>query len=158
MEWLGSVDCQYPGYHLGLRTPPPYPCLGWDRVKWWLDDLLVYLTAWAEDGQAISRSIYFRFFSTCCEKQPSGLLVWIWIGIWFVNKCSQTWNRHLSSPSVHHLKDSHHLFQPRSESKLLLFFQSCLDFCQVSAGIFPLFCINFLDENFCLNDGIVKLL
>ncbi len=72
MELLGTVDRQYPSYHLDLRTPPPPlpvfllatpppppPSIG-NVWEWWSDNLnvsLVYLAVWAEDCQAIPKSL-----------------------------------------------------------------------------------------------------
>jgi hypothetical protein len=93
----------------------------------------------------------FRLFMNCSEKQPSSGFAWIWIGVRFVNKCSQTQNHHyfhhLSSPYVIIFEESHHLFQPRSESKLFCFLpwfcQALLDFAKPCSEFSLLVCINF---------------
>jgi hypothetical protein len=93
----------------------------------------------------------YRFSWAVLRSNRAVGFAWIWIGIRFVNKCSQTQNHHhfhhLSSPSVIIFEEAHHLFQPRSESKLFCFLpwfcQALLDFAKSCSEFSLLICINF---------------
>ncbi len=87
MEWLGMVD---------LRTLPPPPLFLWQSPsveramewKWWLNLTvsLVFVAVWAEDNQAIPKSVYVLSFDSSVTVLQSNRVVsltWIWIGIGF---------------------------------------------------------------------------
>ncbi len=70
------------------------------------------------------------FFSNCSKKQPDGSFSWIWMAfaLWIYahghGSITIFLHRFIICSGVHHRRyESHHLFQPWSESKLFCFFK-----------------------------------
>ncbi len=105
IKWLGTVDRRLsslvfrpeePPHPHFCGKPPPPPHMERDRVwLWWGNNLtvsLVYLAAWAEEGQAIPKIFHVLSCdstATILRSNPVVGFVWVGLALAFMSKGSQ---------------------------------------------------------------------